>query len=318
MHDERAEVSAPRVSVIVPVLDDDCPVAVLESLTYPVGLGPVEVLVTLGGCPARQRNKAVEQAQSELLYFVDDDSWVAPETLSLMVETLERHQAAALGGPAVTRPEAGWFERLVGEVMASPFGSGTVRARSVALGGLRPVAGEELVSCNLLMTRNWFLAAGGLDEVLYPGEDVDLAKKLRALEAPMYYHPEAVVQRSRRRRIQALAYQYYRYGQGRGLRFWRHARPQDLVFLLPSLLLLNLLLAPWLPPHGLVLYLVLAACESARLGRRLRSWRAGLTAWLLFPVQHLAYGWGMIVGQLGIAARPRGEWKGIKRYVLDL
>lgn len=292
--------------------------AALESLAYPVGLGVVEVLVTVGGCPARQRNAAVAEARAELLYLIDDDTWVAPETLKAMVDRLQILGAAALGGPAVTHEQAAPFERVVGEVMASRFGSGVVRARSVPVGGLRAVRGEELVSCNLLMRREWFLRVGGLDEAIYPGEDVDLLKRLREAGAPMFYDPQALVHRTRRRSVGGLAYQYYRYAQGRGLRFLRHLRAEDLIFLLPTLLLLNLLLLPWLPPHALILYAVLALAEGARIGWKLGSPRFALLSAALFPVQHLSYGWGMLVGLMGIEARSAAGFEGTRRHVLEL
>lgn len=306
------------MTVIVPVLRSDCPIAALSSLSYPVGLGQVEVLVAVGGCPARQRNAAAEQAASDLLYFVDDDTWITPDVLKMMVDTLQELHAVALGGPAVTHAEAGFFERTVGEVIASPFGSSVVRARSIPVGELRAVAGEELVSCNLLMRRSWFRRLGGLDESLYPGEDVDLVKRLRARHAPMYYHPDALVQRTRRRSVSKLSYQYYRYGQGRGLRFLRHLRTEDLIFLLPTLLLFYVLLLPWLPYQGLLFYGLLSLLEGSRIGWKQRSPAAALLCAALFPVQHLSYGWGMLVGLLGFEARSVGGLDGIERHVLEL
>ena len=202
--------------------------------------------------------------------------------------------------------------------MASPFGSGVVRARSTPVGELRAVDGEELVSCNLLMSKRWFDRVGGLDESLYPGEDVDLLKRLRALNAPMYYHPRAVVERSRRRSVARLGYQYYRYGQGRGLRFLKHLRLEDLVFLLPTLLLFYLLASPWLPAHGLYVYMAVALLEGGRIGQRLSSPRAALLCAALFPIQHLSYGWGMLMGLLGVEARSIGALEGIERHVLEL
>lgn len=304
--------------MIVPVLDPKSSVAVLESLSYSVGLGVVEVLVAAGGCPARQRNAAVAASDSNLLYFVDDDTWTSPETLKLMVDTLEKLDGVALGGPAVTHPEAPFFERCAGDVMASSFGSGIVRARSTPVGGLRAVEGEELVSCNLLMRKNWFLRVGGLDETLYPGEDVDLMKRLRAVRAPMYYHPMATSRRTRRRTLAGLSYQYYRYGQGRGLRFLKHLRADDMPFLLPTLLLLYLCLSPWVPPHGIYLYLALSLFAGLRIGYRQARLDAGLLCALLFPTQHLSYGFGFLVGLLGIEAKSRCGLRGIERHVLDL
>jgi GT2 family glycosyltransferase len=310
--------SAIRVSVIIPVRAVRDRPAALASLHYPVGLGTVEFLLPVGSSPSQQRNAAVRLANSEILYFLDDDSAVSPETLKMMVECFEKLGGAALGGPAITRAGAGLFERCAGEVMASRFGSGVVRARSTPVGKLREVSGEELVSCNLMMRKSWFDRVGGLDEAIYPGEDVDLIKRLRAQSAVMHYHPEAVVRRTRRRTLWQLGYQYYRYAEGRGSRFLNNLQPLDMIFLLPTLLLLYLLFLPLLPKHGLLIYAALALATGAQIGWRLRSLRAGLLSSLLFPVQHLSYGLGMAVGLCGIELRGRGRFVGVERHVLDL
>jgi GT2 family glycosyltransferase len=307
-----------RVSIIVPVPAQDCRPAVLSSLREPCGLGPVEVLVAVGGCPSRQRNQAAEMASSRLLYFVDDDSTIRPDILDMMVNCLDGLGAAALGGPAVTHSGARLFESCVGQIMASPFGSGVVRARATPVGPLRRVEGEELVGCNLLITRAWFAQVGGLDEALYPGEDVDLLKRLRAQGAPLYYHPDARIERTRRRNLPQLAYQFFSYGRARGRGFYRNRRPLELLFLAPTVLLLYLLFLPWLPKWGFAAYLLLALVEAARIGSRLGSWAATPLCLLLFLTQHLSYGGGMALGLLGFPTRRHGEMKGIERHVMDL
>jgi succinoglycan biosynthesis protein ExoA len=309
---------APRLSVIIPVRQMDCRPAALDTLSRKVGLGTVEVLVAPGGAPARQRNAAVGLARSELLYFLDDDSRVDPEVLLSMVERFERLEAAALGGPAQTRGEAGLFETCVGEVTASMFGSGITRARAVPVGQFRQVEGEELVSSNLLMSRSWFQRVGGLDEGLYPGEDVDLMKKLRNLGAKMYYSPEARVERERCKSMPELISQTFRYAQGRGLRFFRHARPEDLIFFLPVLFLLNVLLWKVLPVCGLLLYGALSVVTSLEIGWRLRSPVAACLCAVLFPVQHLSHGMGMLVGLLGYPMRHSDTVEEIRVHTLDL
>jgi GT2 family glycosyltransferase len=202
--------------------------------------------------------------------------------------------------------------------MASAFGAGIVRARATPAGQARRVAGEELVGCNLMIAKGWFQKVGGLDESLYPGEDVDLLKRLHAEGAVLIYDPEAKVQRTRRRSLQQLAYQFYRYGRARGLGFYKMPRALDLIFLAPAALLVYLALSAWLPWEGLALYAGLALLEGLRIGWKLRSsWAAALCS-AMFMIQHLAYGWGTLAGLLRLPTRSPGPVLGVKRHVLEL
>ncbi len=310
--------SVVRLSIIVPVPRRDRRPAVLDSLGEGVGLGLVEVLVPVGRCPSHQRNQAAKQATSEILYFLDDDSRVSASELQRMLKTFEELQAAALGGPAVTHQGASFFERCVGEVMATPFGSQAVRARAVPVGKLRRVEGEELVTCNLLIRRHAFFQVDGFDEGIYPSEDVDLMRRLSVLGAVLYYDPKAKVERTRRRTPWQFARQFAAYGQGRGLRFFRHFRLADLGFLLPTLLLLNIVLWPWVPDLGLRLYgfgVIGAGLWSAI---QCRSPLVGLVALGLLPLHHLAYGFGMLMGLFGRKPRLEGEVEVVERYELRL
>lgn len=308
-----------RLSVIVPVPTHDHRPAVLDSLAIPwSGIGRIEVLVAVGGSPSRQRNLAAQMACAKTLYFLDEDSHVSPRTVDRMLDRLASSRANALGGPALTHPRAQLFERCVGEVMATSLGSGLARARAIPLGEPRRVAGEELVGCNLMIEKRWYLQVGGLDESLYPGEDVDLMKRLHTAGALLLYDPEASVERTRRRDIWQFAYQFYRYGRARGLGFHKSPRALDLVFLMPAVLLLYAALARWLPPQGLLLYAALILVEAVRIGWKLRAGGALALCLALFPIQHLAYGWGTLAGLLRLPTRGPGPVLGVKRHVLDL
>lgn len=280
-----------RLTVIIPVPPEAPAPRALAGLERALeGLGPVEVIVSRGRAAAQQRNHAARAARAPVLYFLDDDSEVEAEALRRGLQHFEDGTVAAVGGPALTRRGAGFWERCFGEVTAARFGVGRLRARNRAVGDLRETDGEELILCNLMLRTSWHERVQGLDDDLYPGEDVDLWKRLRAAGATMLYDPRMAIRRPRRKTVAGFLWQYFRYGQGRGCRW----RTDDLPFLLP--------LGMWLLPlwRGAVWAYGLASLAAALgIAWRRRDLALGLACWPLFAGLHLAYGAGMAVGLTG-------------------
>ncbi len=311
-----AEGQQPRLSVIVVTRPEAGEPQVCRSLLEWPG-GPLEILICRGTFVSRQRNLAASQARAPILAFLDDDAQISPEVLALGLELVEGGEAEVLGGPALTRPDAGLFETAAGLASASRFGMFRASARARVVGPARPTDGEEFSLCNILIRRDTFFEVGGLDEALYPGEDPDLWRRLGRSEARMVYHPGFVVFRGRRRTLAEFSSQHFRYGRGRGIRLTRW-RSQELVYLLPTLFtlyLIGLLFLP-LPELGFWFYLVLSLVAGVRAGWRSKRPASGLLCAALFGVMHVSYGVGMAVGLVGFGPpRGRGEPTLEKRMV---
>ena len=89
-------------SIIIPVKPGGA-VRALEALRrvdYPAE--DFEVLVAEGRCPSLQRNLAAGEAKGEYLYFLDDDSLVAPDFLRRAAACYEKRYIVAVGGPSLT------------------------------------------------------------------------------------------------------------------------------------------------------------------------------------------------------------------------
>lgn len=261
--------------------------------------------MTTGRSVSRQRNVAARAARAPFIAFFDDDAWVEASAILVGLELLESGQAEVVGGPALTRQDVGLFEGAAGLTSGSRFGMCHASARARALGEPRATDGEEFSLCNLILSREAFLRVDGLDESLYPGEDPDLWRRLGRAGVSMMYHPDQVVLRGRRRTLGAFALQHFKYGQGRGARFDRW-RPQEFIYLIPTIFALYLVLLPLspLPDIGLRLYLLLSVLAGVRAGNRGGKMSQGLLSILLFPVMHVAYGLGMGIGLLGWGPKP--------------
>lgn len=203
----------------------------------------MEIIIVEGRTPSRQRNVAVASAHAEIVYFLDDDATVDKGTISAGLAFLQAHpEVGVIGGPTLTRLNASTFEHAVGFAMGSPIIAAHTGARHRALDSVRSVSGEELSLCNL-MVRKHILLSGGFREHLYPSEDPEFLKRIRRSGEKLVYLPEMRVFRSRRKNLGALWRQFYRYGQGRACHIFEGIAIKDIIFFLPSLLLLFLILS---------------------------------------------------------------------------
>jgi succinoglycan biosynthesis protein ExoA len=295
----------PKFSIIVPVKPGGA-VRALSGLAvagYPAEL--FEVLVAYGRVPSAQRNLAAQQARGEILYFLDDDSWVAPRFLEQAARHYLDPEVAAVGGPSLTPESDSPLQRAIGLVFASPAGGGGVRNRYRKSGAPRRTSDSELILCNLSFRRDVFLGHGGLDARLYPNEENELMDRLQHEGFQLVHDPELAVYRSQRPSYRAFVRQMFGYGRGRGEQTLL-ARKVKPVSLAPSLLLVYTLLLP-LFGRGipallpLLAFLAVVVAASLAAAASARSWPLLPRLLLLFPTLHYCYGAGVIAG----LARPR-------------
>jgi succinoglycan biosynthesis protein ExoA len=308
----------PSVSIIIPVRPGSAPppaLAGVPSLRYPPEL--LEVLVVEGENPSAQRNAAMAAASGEVLYFIDDDTELDPWALARAMECLRdgcpEPDVACVGGPVLTSKGDGPFQRAVGAAMGSVFGLGPVRNRFVPYGPVRLTSEQELLSANLAMRRDAMERVGGFDEALYPNEETELLKRLRAGGLTCAYHPLMTARRSQRRSLPAIFIQNFRYGASRMAHFAPRATAQEYMLLAPMALVL--LLAAGLAWPTLFTLAPLLFYAATGLGAALftaphmrRPALALVHLLAIFPTIHLGYGlgsaWGLARRLVGLPVRP--------------
>ena len=300
--------SLPRVTIIIPRKPGGSvrALAGLAQASYPAEL--LEVLVAYGSMPSAQRNLAAAQAAGEILYFLDDDSQVAPGFLEAAVRHYRDPRVAAVGGPSLTPASDSLLQRAIGAAFASPVGGGGVRNRYRKSGAARRTGDSELILCNLSFRREIFLSHGGLDERLYPNEENELMDRLLHEGLQLVHDPELAVFRSQRTSYRAFWRQMFGYGRGRGEQTVLSGKLKP-VSLAPAALLFYALLLPVLLLAGAgaawalpwLCYLALVAGAALLGALRSRDWRLAPLLLLVYPTLHLVYGAGTLSGLL----RPR-------------
>lgn len=273
-----------------------------------------EVLVAEGRCPSLQRNLAAGEAKGEYLYFLDDDSLVAPDFLRRAAACYESGGIVAVGGPSLTPDSDSPLQQAFGMALASPFGGGAVRNRYRRSGVRRKTGDHELILCNLSISASVFRDAGGFDRRLYPNEENELLVRLGRQGLQLCHDPDLAVVRSQRPGLRAFSRQLFGYGRGRAQQILLGGGC-GLANFVPSVFLLYLLALPLLdkPVYYLPLlcYLGMSLLFALSAGVRGGKTAPALILPVVFPVLHLCYGAGVIWGLItfGVAKRmpPQGE-----------
>ncbi|WP_020676744.1 mycofactocin biosynthesis glycosyltransferase MftF [Geopsychrobacter electrodiphilus] len=226
----------PAVSIVIPVKDRAADLRQclnsLKELNYPSEI--LEVVVVddgssddspkvatelgallvrsgaVGGGPALARNKGASVASGEILAFIDSDCSASVDWLADLLPAFNDVSLAAVGGWV-----AGMFEGSALDRYEAVMSSLNLGRREMSGG-----AGGDtfyLPSCNLLMRKSAFAAAGGFNPELQVGEDVDLTWRLRDAGWKIQYLPQGTVYHAHRCRTWPFMKRRFDYGTSEGL-----------------------------------------------------------------------------------------------------
>lgn len=302
----------PLVSIIVPVKPGKR-VSALECvkwLDYPHDR--LEVFVSEGTQPSRQRNEAAKGANGDILYFLDDDSCAIPDVLKRIVRHFEDEKVAVVGGPSITPEGDTLLQKSFGAALGSLFGGFSIRNRYKRAGEARASSENELILCNLAFRKSYFIEEGGLDERLYPNEENELMNRLSKKGYKLIHDPDAYVLRSQRRTLKAFTKQMLNYGRGRAEQTLADPSSFKPSHLVPTLFLLYLLSTVLFSQN--ILYLLPLACYfvaslsySAYSVSKLKEWRFLYALPPVYLIMHICYGAGMIWGFLRSITWPKSR-----------
>lgn len=282
---------------------DDAAAGVIKAFGNDTGFARVRVHELERVSPAAARNRVLEACQGDWVFFIDDDAYVDAGHLADFARTAALWpKAAVIGGPNLTPPESSRFQRAVGAALSSRLATYLSSARYRSRGETRPCGETELILCNLFVRRQ------ALGEAPFPADFVCaeenwMLQGLAASGHELVHVPGLGVWHERRGGWSELALQIFRYGQGRGKNLKQRPGTLRLAHVLPSLCVLVGLAAlgalgavpfsSWCATIGWVFALYAALCAIA-------AFRAARALFLptlaLFPVIHVAYGLGVLVG----------------------
>jgi cellulose synthase/poly-beta-1,6-N-acetylglucosamine synthase-like glycosyltransferase len=163
--------------------------------------------------PSAARNEAAGLSHSEFVAFTDGDCIVASDWLDQLRAGFIDPQVVSCGGSQRLPADATPFEHSVFSLMQR-VGFMTEYVKAAQQGGIRFVGHNP--SCTVMYRREVFLSSGGFLESLWPGEDVELDRRLTLQGHRHAFNPGAVVDHYRPRDLKAFWAMMKRYGCAQG------------------------------------------------------------------------------------------------------
>lgn len=218
---------------------------IIENINYPKELVQVKFIMDKG-LPSKKRNCGAIQATGEYLIFFDDDLDVPADYLQKLNDFIRTEKADVMGGPNLGFRQANQTQQMIDIAFSSWIGFGKGGERFKSMGAVRDGTEDNLTANNLCICKEVFLSAGGFDEKLYPGEEVELIRRLRMDGYKLIYCPKLIVYHRRRSSISGLSKQIFHYAQGR-VDVWKCTNFywRDFIYLLPSLMVIYFMVLPF-------------------------------------------------------------------------
>lgn len=269
--------------------------------------------------PGEKRNIGAKFADGEILVFLDDDAYPSADWLNQADKVFAEIDTYALGGPALTPPNASFWEKMSGLVLESWLSSGGTEYRHIPL-FQRPI--DDYPTVNLFVKKDAFIAVGGFNTEFWPGEDTKLCLDLVTKYGSKFiYDPRPVVFHHRRTLLMPHLKQISRYGRHRG-QFARifPENSRTLNYFIPSLFIIGLLVGPFtyflnlwlllLYMSALILYMILLTVAALIAGIKSKSIMAIPSVFFGILFTHLVYGTNFIIGFI---KRPELKLKSVDK-----
>lgn len=307
----------PKISVIVPVLNDERRIENCLKAVFNQTISPYEVIVVDGhsvdrttenvrkfpvklifedcGTIGGARQVGVEEARGEYIAFTDSDCVPQERWLENLFKEFNDHVVCVGGG--VKNVGTGLWEESIALALDTFLGSANA-VQDRVLKGKRIV--RTVSGCNCIYRKNDLVAVGGFDSRLSINEDTDLNKRLRAL-GHILYTPDAIVHHHQERTLGGFVRRMHFFGYGRGVnRLW------DLQ-VVPPVAAVGILLTAFVAPLAffalLAIYMAIIGCYTLFLLAKARRPEYLLSIPVVFILEHVSYTFGFWRGTIEAVSR---------------
>ena len=270
-------------------------------------------------------NRAIREAQGEIIIRMDAHTVYAPDYVRSCVEVLHETNADNVGGPALTRAD-GYIARAIAHAFRTPFARGGAKFRDPQYEG----------SVDTVPYGCWRKSTleriGIFDEKLVRSQDYELNMRLLSCGGTVWQSPKITSWYWPRASLLGLFRQYFQYGfwkvavirKHRGLASWRNLVP-GLCLLVGVVLPLcaaganlsglawwqNAFFAAWFALAGL--YFIASFASAFSVAKR-EGWRFLPSLPIVFATYHSSYALGFL---LALLCRPAtGDCPNLLRKVL--
>lgn len=239
--------------------------------------------------PGDSRNYGMTRAQGNYFLILDSDVILPPYYLEEVDEALKGHFVHCFGGPDAAHGSFSTVQKAINYAMTSFLTTGGIRGGKQRVGKFQPR------SFNMGLSKEAFANSGGYGGI-HPGEDPDLALRLRKMGYETRLFSEAYVYHKRRIDWQKFFQQVYKFGLVRPILNEWHPESARITFWFPAVFMagfvLSLLLLLFGVSHFLFLfvgYFLVIFFHSLFINNDVKI--AAYSVWAVL-VQFLGYGLG--------------------------
>lgn len=239
--------------------------------------------------PGDSRNFGMKKASGNYFLILDSDVILPPYYLSEVDKALSSNFVHCFGGPDAAHGSFSPIQKAINYSMTSFLTTGGIR------GGKQQVGKFQPRSFNMGLSKEAFQASGGFGQI-HPGEDPDLALRLRKKGFETALFPKAYVYHKRRIDWEKFFKQVYKFGQVRPILNRWHPDSAKLTFWFPALFSIGFLISLILLSAGIpvlffifCVYFLLVFSHSLMLNGDVKI--AAYSVWAVL-VQFIGYGLG--------------------------
>ena len=259
---------------------------------------------------AANRNLGVSKVSKKAKYFAftDSDCYVAKDWLRILVKRMEKvsKDVGCVGGLNLIPASDNKTAHLIGAIESTLLGGGG-SAQSTIIKKERVVA--SIPNCNALYRRKLW-EENKQDESLIVGQDGEFNYRLWKKGVKFLVTPKAKVWHHRPSKFRGYLKRMFKYGEATGKIFrkhkgilkvrWYSLLPVMLIFGVILLLILSVFnfFFIYMLSFGLLVYVLLLLYTTIDVLFKSKLLGSLLTPLILF-VQHISYGFGLLMGVLG-------------------
>lgn len=262
-------------------------------------------------------NRAIREAQGEIIVRMDAHSIYAPDYVCSCIEVLNETNADNVGGPALTRAN-GYVPEAIAHAFHAAFAVGGAKFRDPHYEG--PVSTVPY-GC---WRKSTLECAGLFDAELVRGQDDELNFRIVSSGGTVWQSPRIVSWYQPRTSLSVLSWQYFQNGFWKVAAVRKHGRPASWRNLVPASCLFagiglplcavaaslcgsvswrNMFLAAWIT---LVSWYCIASIASAFLVARREGWKFFPFMPIVFATYQLSYAIGFLLA-LSYFPAPRSR-----------
>lgn len=186
--------------------------------------------------PGHSRNYGMKLAKANYFIILDSDVLLTPEYVVKVENHLKKNTVDCFGGPDKAHKSFSPVQKAINYTMTSLLTTGGIRGKEQQKKNFQPR------SFNMGLSRIAFQKSGGFSNI-HPGEDPDLALRLRRLGFTTELFSDCFVYHKRRIHWSGFATQVYKFGLVRPILNSWHPGSRKIAFYFPSLFCLGLLLS---------------------------------------------------------------------------